>query len=48
MTQSGDHVADQDTDDNEDQGQAMGDVHEFIELEEPEEIHISLVGSLQI
>jgi len=29
MTQSGDHVADQDAD-NEDQGHAMGDVQEFI------------------
>ena len=30
MTQGGDHVADQDTDDDEDQGQAMGDAHESI------------------
>jgi len=30
MTQGGDHVADQDADDNEDQGHAMGDVQESI------------------
>ena len=30
MTQGSDHVADQDTDDDEDQGRAMGDVHESI------------------
>ena len=30
MTQYGDHVADQDADDNEDQGQIIGDVQESI------------------
>jgi len=30
VTQGSDHVADQDTDDDEDQGRAMGDVHESI------------------
>ena len=30
VTQASDHVADQDVDDDEDQGQAMGDVREFI------------------
>ena len=30
MTLGSDHVADQDTDDDEDQGQAMGDVHKSI------------------
>jgi len=30
VTQGSDHVADQDTDDDEDQGQTMGDVHESI------------------
>jgi len=30
VTQGSDHVANQDTDDDEDQGQAMGDVHESI------------------
>jgi len=33
VTQDSDHVADQDTDDNEDQGQAIGDVHESIAVE---------------
>ena len=33
VTQGGDHVADQDTDDDEDQGQAMGDVHDSIAVE---------------
>ena len=32
MTQGSDHIADQDADNNEDQGQAMGDVQEFIAL----------------
>jgi len=31
--QDSDHVADQDTDDDEDQGQAMGDVHDSIAVE---------------
>jgi len=30
VTQGSDHVADQDTDDDEDQGQVMSDVHESI------------------
>ena len=30
VTQGSDHAADQDTDDDEDQGQAMGDIHESI------------------
>ena len=30
MTQGGDHVANQDADDDKDQGHAMGDVQEFI------------------
>jgi len=30
MTRDNDHVADQDTDDDENQGQVTGDVHEFI------------------
>ena len=42
------HVTDQDTDDDEDQGQAMGDVMNPLRLEELEEIHVSLVHSLQI
>jgi len=33
VTQDSDHVADQDTDVDEDQGQAMSDVHEFIAVE---------------
>ena len=33
VTQDIDHVADQDTDVDEDQGQAMSDVHEFIAVE---------------
>jgi len=32
VTQGSDHVANQDTDDDDDQRQAMGDVHEFIAL----------------
>ena len=32
VTQGSDHVADQDTDDDEDQGQVMGDVHESIAI----------------
>ena len=48
MTQGSNHVADRDTDDDEDQGQDISDVHDPLKLEEPEEIHISLAGSLQI
>ena len=48
MTQGSDHVTDQDTDDDEDQRQAMGDVMNPFQLKKLEEIHESLVGSLQI
>ena len=47
MTQGGDRVADKDADNNdEDQGQAMGDVMNPLQLKELEEIYVSLVGSL--
>ena len=48
VTHGSDHIAYQDTDNDEDQEQAMGDVHESLRLEDPEEIHVSLNGSLQI
>ena len=48
VTHGSDHVADQDTDVDEDQGQVMGDVHDPLQLEKQEEIHVSLAGSLQI
>ena len=49
MTQGGDYVADQDANDNdEDQGQVMGDVHESIAVGRPRRIYVNLVGSLQI
>jgi len=35
VTQGNDHVAEQHADDNEDQGQVMGDVHESIAVERP-------------
>ena len=38
VTQGSDYVADQDTDVDEDQGQAMGDAMNSLQLEEPEEI----------
>ena len=45
VTQDGDHVANEDADD-EDQGKVMGDVQDSITLKEPEEIHVCPVGSL--
>ena len=44
----GDHVADQDAEDDEDQGQVMGDVQNSLQLEKLGEIHVSPVGSLLI
>ena len=46
MTQGSDQVSEQDADadDEEDQGQAMGDIQESLQLEEPREIHVSPVG----
>jgi len=46
MTHGGDHVVDEDTD--EDQGPIIGDVQESIALEELEEIHVNSIGLLQI
>ena len=43
-----DHVAEQDADDDEIQGQAMGDVHESVAIGRAKEIYLSLVCSLQI
>ena len=41
VTQDSDHVADQDADNDEDQGQAIGDVKNPLQLEEPTGIHVS-------
>ena len=46
VTHGSNHVADQNTDEEEDQGQAMGNVHESLQLEESEEIHVSPVSLL--
>ena len=48
LTQDSDHVAEQDIDDDEDQRQVMVDVHESIAAGRTKEIHVCLVGSLQI
>ena len=48
MTQRNDHVADQDTDDDKDQGWAVGDVHEFIAVGRTRRNPVSLIDSLQI
>jgi len=48
VTQDSHQVAEQDVDDDEDQGQEMGDVHESIAVGRPRRIHVNLVGSLQI
>ena len=41
-------VAEQDVDNDKDQGHAMGNVHEYIAVEELREIHVCLVVSLLI
>ena len=41
MTQGDDQVAEQDADNDEDQGQAMGNVQKPLQLEELREIHVS-------
>ena len=46
VTQDDDHVANQDANDDEDQGRPMGEVHNPLQLKEPEKIHICSVGSL--
>jgi len=47
VTQGGDQVAEQDDDnDDEDQGQVLGDVQKSIALKESGEIHVRLVSSL--
>jgi len=48
VTHGSGHVADQDKYDDENQGQTMGDVHECIVVRRTREIHLGLVGSLQI
>ena len=48
VTQGSNHVADQDTDDNEDQGQAMLDVHECIAVGRTRRNSRKPSGSLQI
>jgi len=48
VTQDSGQVAEQDADNDEDQGLVMGDVHESVQLEDPEEIPANQVGSLQI
>ena len=48
VTQSSDHVADQDADNDVDQGQVMGNIYESIIVGRPGRIHVSLVDSLQI
>ena len=48
VTQGSAHVADQNIDDDEDQRQVMVDVHESIAAGRTKEIHVCLVGSLQI
>ena len=45
LTQGDDHVAGQDADDDENQGQAMSDVQESLQLKEPREIHVRPVGA---
>ena len=46
MTQGGDHVADQEVNDDEDQGQVMGNVQKFIAVGRTRGLHVSPVGSL--
>ena len=48
VTYSRDHIADQDTDDDEDQGQTMSDVHESIAVERTRRNSRKPFGSLQI
>ena len=48
VTQGDDQVAEQDVDNDEDQGHAMGNVQEYIAVGELREIHVSLVVSLLI
>jgi len=46
MRQNGDHVADEDADDNEDKGQIMSDVQDSA-VGRTQKIHVSPFGSLQ-
>jgi len=46
VTHDSDHVAEQDANDDEDQGHVMGDAMKTLQLEELEEIHVRLNGSL--
>ena len=48
VTQGTDHLADQDAENYEDQGQAKGDIQESFAVGRARGIHISPIGSLQI